>query len=244
MKKILAFFLTIIIFGTVSPICAKNMTDITTDIGVNADETVLAPEKAFFTFLRKKKKEAKKALNIPENGYRGVLPDIEAEFEYKKETTTTSPKSYEKVEPYGGLLIDAPQDDPLFLDVIMKKGKETTYVDDVVKIRETLEKLRSCIVNQRPIQFFNANVNVLDLQIKKIEKKYSNTPWAYTNSYYALVHVNYSAKILGNLKYDANFYSRYMPVSDTDYSKDNIEKQSILLIDEIDRTIFEIGNIK
>ena len=82
----------------------------------------------------------------------------------------------------------------------------------------------------------------MDLQTTNLEKKYQNTAYAQSNSYYAIRHVNYSAKILGNLKYDANFYSRYMPLKDSAYSADNLKIKSQALLSEIDKTIFEIGN--
>ena len=141
-----------------------------------------------------------------------------------------------------GLLLDAPLNDPLFLDVIIKKEKTSDYVNDIVKIKETLERLRQCINDNASIQFFNANVNVLDLQTTNLERKYQYSAYAQSNSFYAIRHVNYSAKVLGNLKYDANFYSRYMPLQDSVYSPNNIKAKSAALLDEIDRTIFEIGN--
>ena len=75
-----------------------------------------------------------------------------------------------------------------------------------------------------------------------LEKKYGFSAYAQSNSFYAIRHVNYSAKVLGNLKYDANFYSRYMPLQDSVYSPNNIKIKSAALLEEIDKTIFEIGN--
>lgn len=237
MKKI---FIIIFIFflSTHIVICADNAI-------INPDGTYNQPKKesivskisSFF------KKDKKTNVNLEGKGYYGTLPDINKDFEDKKEATQTIPqKQYSEKDLKDGLLLDAPLNDPLFLDVIIKKEKNSDYVNDLIKIKETLERLRECIKNNASIQFFNANVNVLDLQTTNLEKKYQYSAYAQTNSYYAVRHVNYSAKVLGNLKFDANFYSRYMPVGDSVYAPKNIKEQSEALLNEIERTIFEIGN--
>ncbi len=239
MKKI---FLCIFIFFNLlglQAFCADENTIINPDGSYNQQkkESVLNKIKSLF------KKEKKSADNTQGKGYYGKLPDVEGDFDYKRETTQTAqPKQYSEKDLKDGLLLDAPLNDPLFLDVIIKKDKNSDYVNDLMKIKETLEKLRECIKNDASIQFFNANVNVLDLQTTNLEKKYQYSAYAQTNSYYAVRHVNYSAKVLGNLKFDANFYSRYMPVGGSVYAPKNIKEQSEALLNEIERTIFEIGN--
>lgn len=222
---------------------------LSTPMGVQAEQNIINPDgsynqpvkKSFFDFFKKKKKQPEQ--NLEGKGYYGTLPDIEGDFEYKKETVQSTPnKQYSEKDLKDGLLLDAPLNDPLFLDVIIKKDKNSDYVNDLVKIKETLEKLRECINNNSSIQFFNANVNVLDLQTTNLERKYQHTSYSQTNSYFAVRHVNYSAKVLGNLKFDANFYSRYMPLQGSSYSPQNIQAQSKALLEEIDKTIFEIGN--
>lgn len=237
MKKIAVVFLIFCFTLLCAPISAQTEQNI-----INPDGSYNQPiKKSFFDFFKRKKKQP--AQNLEGKGYYGTLPDIEGDFEYKKETIQSAPKKqYSEKDLKDGLLLDAPLDDPLFLDVIIKKDKNSDYVNDLVKIKETLEKLRECINNNSSIQFFNANVNVLDLQTRNLERKYQYTSYAQTNSYYAIRHVNYSAKVLGNLKFDANFYSRYMPLQDSIYTPQNIKAQSNALLEEIDKTIFEIGN--
>ena len=237
MKKI---FIIIFIFflSTHIVICADNAI-------INPDGTYNQPKKESFVSKISSffKKDKKTNVNLEGKGYYGTLPDINKDFEDKKEATQTIPqKQYSEKDLKDGLLLDAPLNDPLFLDVIIKKEKNSDYVNDLIKIKETLERLRECIKNNASIQFFNANVNVLDLQTTNLEKKYQYSAYAQTNSYYAVRHVNYSAKVLGNLKFDANFYSRYMPLGDSVYAPKNIKEQSEALLNEIERTIFEIGN--
>ena len=239
MKKI---FLVIFIFFTLfnpQAFCADENTIIKPDGTYNQPkkESIISKITNFF------KRDKKPDVNLEGKGYYGTIPDINKDFEHKKEATQTIPqKQYSEKDLKDGLLLDAPLNDPLFLDVIIKKDKNSDYVNDLMKIKETLEKLRECIKNDASIQFFNANVNVLDLQTTNLEKKYQYSTYAQTNSYYAVRHVNYSAKVLGNLKFDANFYSRYMPIQDSVYAPKNIKEQSAALLNEIEQTIFEIGN--
>lgn len=239
MKKI---FLVIFIFFTLfnsQAFCADENAIINPNGTYNQPkkESIISKISNFF------KRDKKSDINLEGKGYYGTIPDINKDFEHKKEATQTIPqKQYSEKDLKDGLLLDAPLNDPLFLDVIIKKDKNSDYVNDLMKIKETLEKLRECIKNDASIQFFNANVNVLDLQTTNLEKKYQYSAYAQTNSYYAVRHVNYSAKVLGNLKFDANFYSRYMPIQDSVYAPKNIKEQSAALLTEIERTIFEIGN--
>lgn len=240
MKKILT---ALCIFFTAIFLCSPCVFSQDNTTLINPDGTVNAPQKkSFFDFFKRKKKQP--VQNLEGKGYYGTLPDIEGDFEYKKESIKSAPKQYSEKDIKDGLLLDAPLDDPLFLDVIIKKDKNSDYLNDLMKVKETLEKLKECINTNASIQFFNANVNVLDLQTKNLERKYQYTAYARTNSYYAVRHVNYSAKVLGNLKFDANFYSRYMPLQDSIYTPQNIRVQSNALLEEIDRTIFEIGNAR
>ena len=241
MKKIFSGVLIVILaFAFCMPVyCNESGTIINPDGTYNQPkkESIINKIKNFF------KRDKKTPQDMQGKGYYGKLPDINTDFEYRRETSDTTPKrQYSEKDLQDGLLLDAPLNDPLFLDVIIKKEKTSDYVNDIVKIKETLERLRQCINDNASIQFFNANVNVLDLQTTNLERKYQYSAYAQSNSFYAIRHVNYSAKVLGNLKYDANFYSRYMPLQDSVYSPNNIKAKSAALLDEIDRTIFEIGN--
>lgn len=239
MKKFFGIILAfILLLGIISP-CLADEAIIKKDGSLN-----MPTKKSFLDFFKKKKDKIKQTVQPEQNkGYYGILPDIEKDFEYKRETIQRiAPKQYSEKEIKDGFLLDAPLDDPLFLDVIIKKDKTSDYVNELMKIKRTLEKLRQCIVDNSSIQFFNANVNVLDLQTKNLEKKFELSAYSQTPSYFAVRHVNYSAKLLGNLKYDANFYSRYMPTQEGEYSKENINNRSLELLNEIEQTIFEIGN--
>lgn len=238
MKKFFLLIFCIILMP--KAYCTQNIED---DI-ISPDGTIAPKRNVIQSFFHKKKKDIKTQLELPEYGYSGVLPNLEAEFEYKKENVVQSKKNYSNEEANGELMLDAPFSDPLFLDTIIKKDKNSNYVNDLIKIKETLEKLRFCILNEKPIQMFNANVNILDLQTKALEKKYQNSTYNGCKSLLAIQRVNYDAKLLGNLKYDAKFYSRYMPIENTQYNSQNVGAEGKKLLGEIEATLFEISNAK
>ncbi len=180
------------------------------------------------------------------SGYYGTLPNIEREFEYIKQTSSKT--SFQN--KYKDTLIDevnlkkAPLNDDLFLDVILKKEKDTQYIKDVLRFIPLLQKFKECISNNCNIQHFNANVNLVDLYARRLEKDYSGTFDASSESYYLIRNVAYLSKLQGNLKYEANFYSKYMPLSDSIYSNENIAKKDYELLLEIDKTIFALQQLK
>lgn len=193
------------------------------------------------------KKDKKAALSNSENkGYYGTLPNIEKEFEYLRQQN----KSTNFGGKYKDTLIDemnlkkTPLDDELFLDVILKKEKDTKYTKDVLRIIPVLEKFKECIAQSCDIQKFNANVNLVDLYSRRLEKDYGNTENAATDSYYLIRNISYLAKVQGNLKYEANFYSKYMPLTGTIYSKENILQKDYELLNELNRTIFILEQLK
>lgn len=178
-------------------------------------------------------------------GYYGVLPNIEREFNYLRKSngsTNQGGKYSNSLEEEN--LKKAPIADDLFLDIILKKKKDTQYIKDVLKISSALERFRDCIDRSCDIQQFNANVNLIDLYAKRLEKDYENKPESANQSYYMIRNVAYLAKLQGNLKYDANYYSKYMPLQNTVYSKENIDKKEQELLHEINKTIFELKQFK
>ncbi len=193
------------------------------------------------------RKQKKETLSSYQNkGYYGTLPNIEREFEYlKQENKKTSLDG-----KYKDTLIDemnlqkSPLQDDLFLDVILKKEKDTKYTKDVLRFIPIFEKFRTCISENCNIQKFNANVNLIDLYARRLEKDYGYSPESASESYYLIRNVAYLSKLQGNLKYEANFYSKYMPLQGSIYSKENIEKKDMELLLELDKTIFALRQIQ
>ena len=179
-------------------------------------------------------------------GYYGTLPNIEREFDYLKQHNKTTALDGK----YKDTLIDemnlqkSPLQDDLFLDVILKKGKDTKYTKAVLSFIPMFERFRTCISENCNIQKFNANVNLIDLSARKLEKDFGYSPESSSESYYLIRNIAYLSKLQGNLKYEANFYSKYMPLQGSIYSKENIEKKDMELILELDKTIFALRQLQ
>lgn len=193
---------------------------------------------------RKEKEEL--ILKYQDNGYYGTLPNIEREFDYiKQKSKKTTPNGKYK----DGFFIEedlkkAPLDDELFLDVILKKEKDTKFTKDMLKMIPLLNNFKNCIENNCDIQKFNANVNLVDLYARRLEKDYASTPDSQSEGFYLVQNLAYLAKLQGNLKYEANFYSKYMPLDGTVYSKENVEKKDYELLIELSKTIFTLEQLK
>ena len=205
-------------------------------------------KKGFFAKFKKQKKEFNYSSNkyeeIPK-GYYGKLPDIEADFKYKKQYSKSSPETdiivpndKEKKEDN---FQKAPFDDALFLDVIVKQEKSSTYVNDLQRVKYAFNSLKKCIEQKGDIQRFNACVNLVDLYTKNLKTKYQNKPESHKESYLEILASNYYAKELGNLKYDSNYYSKYIPVNNGKYSSQNIDIKEQALLNKVNKTIFLIN---
>lgn len=193
-----------------------------------------------------KKEREELILKYQDNGYYGTLPNIEREFDYLKQKSR-------KMSPDGRYkdgfideenLKKAPLEDELFLDVILKKEKDTKFTKDALKMIPLLNNFKNCIENNCDIQRFNANVNTVDLYARRLEKDYGMTPDSQNESFYLIQNIAYLAKLQGNLKYEANFYSKYMPLTGTVYSSENIEKKDYELLMELNKTIFTLEQLK
>lgn len=205
-------------------------------------------KKGFFSKFKRKNAKFNYTTNQYEEiprGYYGELPDIEDDFNYKKQSSRSSPNSdlimsdtqERKEEDFK----EAPFDDALFLDVLVKQEKSSNYVNDLQRIKYALNNLKDCIEKNEDIQRFNACVNLLDLYTKNLKTKYQNKFEAQKESYFEILSANYYAKELGNLKYDADYYSKYIPVNDGKYSNKNIALKEQNLLNLLNKALFLIN---
>ena len=209
-------------------------------------------KKGFFSKLKSKKAKKQKQQKTKKNksealaqGYYGTLPNIGQDFAYKKAQppiNASSADSYSAPEKLEEKNLKPAPNDALFLDVIVKKEKESDYINDVQRTKFALGNLKKCIEEKGDIQRFNGCVNMVDLYSKNLQKKYENKSDSLRESYIDILNTNYHAKILGNLLYDSNYYARYIPTSTGKYSKENIEKQKQDLLKRINKTLFLIAN--
>jgi len=193
-------------------------------------------------FAKSKNKDIK-----PEDtkGYYGTLPDISGDFKYKQQSAVSSSSNsrvLDEEDIENENLKKAPVEDALFLDIIVKKEKASNYVNDIQKTKFALQSLKKCIEDGGSIQRFNGCVNMVDLYTKNLKAKYENKSESFKESYMDILATNYHAKVLGNLLYNANYYSQYVPTNSGEYSKENIEKEKQKLLNRVNKTLFLINN--
>lgn len=220
------------------------------EVKVNNPSSYSAPKKeeggikGFFNRLFNRNKKPEPQFDTVQSGYEGTLPNINKEFQYKKPKSTNVQKEGASADNYYPEEFQKSKiDDPLFLDVILKKENPSNYVVDMLRVMKFLESFRTVIENHENIQKFNANVNLLDLHARRIEKLYKDTPDGMSPSYWQLLDLSYKAKVLGNLKFDANYYSKFSPVMGTKYDPENILKEDMKLLSDLDKTIFTIRQL-
>lgn len=220
------------------------------EVKVNNPSSYSAPKKeedgikGFFNRLFNRNKKPEPQFDTVQSGYEGTLPNIKQEFQYKKPKSTNVQKEGASADNYYPEEFQKSKvDDPLFLDVILKKENPSNYVVDMLRVMKFLESFRTVIENHENIQKFNANVNLLDLHARRIEKLYKDTPDGMSPSYWQLLDLSYKAKVLGNLKFDANYYSKFSPVMGTKYDPENILKEDMKLLSDLDKTIFTIRQL-
>lgn len=243
----LRIFLILLMFFLPLFSYAEDFSSVKIDLPPNVSNNAVQKEQkaSFFSKLFNKKSSAQKFVPTDElKGYQGKLPNIESEFQYKNKKTSTVKDKGKNAEEYSPEEFEPSNtDDPLFLDVILNKGKPSKYIEDMVKVMKFLESFRLVILTHESLQKFNANVNMLDLYTKRIEKLYANAPEGMSPSYWGLIDLNYKAKVLGNLKFDANYYSKFSPTEGTAYDPSNLKKEDEKLLLDLDKTIFEIRQL-
>lgn len=182
---------------------------------------------------------------MTKSGYKGDLPNIERFFEYKRKSSNSIPQNFEDGTAKESALIKAPLDDDLFLDLVIKKEKYSPYVKDILKILTLFESFRTLLLTgDNDIQKINAQVNMIDLYTNNLMQNYGSDSYAFYDSYIWCQKIAYSAKLFGNLMYDANYYSKYMPITHGQYSAQNVKSEKENLIKELEKAIFTLKQLQ
>lgn len=184
-------------------------------------------------------------------GYKGTLPNINAEFAYKREAKDTSNPPYTPVNPQDNTedkkeeLLQIPRDNNAYLEIIIKKDKTAQYITDTNKIILIIEKLKKCIENGQDIQKFNAIVSNLIDHIALMETSYKGKAESNYISYRNLLQLSETARNVAVLRTEGQVYNKYLPYSSSGsvYTSDNIQAHLNLLLDTVNESLYVLKNL-
>ena len=193
-----------------------------------------------------KKKKAKQI----EKGYYGKLPKINTEFgeDRQKQKETQSPiilnESSFNVNPKD--MKEAPLNNTQYVDVIIKKGSTSEYVNDINELVPILKKLRECVEQGKDLQKFNAIVSNYIDNVAYIENKYKNKPEVYYVSFERISDMAKFVKKVAITRTEALTYNKYLGYNELNgvYSPENINSLLENTLAEIEDTLDVIKEVK
>lgn len=203
---------------------------------------ICPPSHAWFGKNKKKKTEGK--------GYYGSLPKIDKEFgdEKKKDKATHSPIILNEgsFDVNSKEMKEAPLNNNQYIDVIVKKGSTSEYVNDINELVPILKKLRECIEQGKDIQKFNAIVSNYIDNVAYIENKYKNKPELYYVSYERISDTAKYVKKVAITRTEAQTYNKYLGYQEINgaYSPENIKNLLETTLVEIESTLDAIKDAK
>ena len=206
---------------------------------------ILCPLQSEMAFAKKKKKQ-----KLDGKGYYGRLPNINAEFgeekNLRKETQSPIILNDDSFKIDSKDLKEAPLNNNQYIDVIVKQGSTSQYVNDINELVPILKKLRECIEQEKDIQKFNAIVSNYIDNVAFIENKYKNQPEVYYASYERISDMAKYAKKVAITRTEALTYNKYLGYSENNgvYSPENIKNLLENTLIEIEDTLDVIKEVK
>ena len=184
---------------------------------------------------------AKNDLPVEGKGYVGTLPKLTREYtpeeksQDKIKVIPTPAKDFnseEEIKP-------APQDDPAFVNIILKKDKTSKYVNDINEFIPMLESIMDMIEEKQNVQLFNAKVYFFNKSVDYFKEKWMGKPESEFLSYKRLLELNTHARSIALLRAEAEKYNPYLAYGSEGYiyNPNNIQEQLGYLKTEIEQTI-------
>lgn len=172
---------------------------------------------------------------LEQKGYTGTLPDILDKFQTTKPEKGTPIFEAEEGFDDPDKLKPIPRDNPAFVDIILKKDKTSTYVNDINRIIPQVESLMDSIENEEDVQRFVAKATTLSFSIGALRKRYEGKPESYYISYTKLMTIAIRAKSIAELRKEGAEYNKYLAYQSAGaiYSPDNINKELKYFLEEL-----------
>ena len=177
-------------------------------------------------------------------GYVGTLPDLSQE--YSSGEGAISPPVFDKIQDFHSenKIKPTPKDDPVFVNIILKKDKTSQYVNDIQEFIDMFEQISDSIESKENIQRFASRVYYLNINTEYFSEKYAGKPESNYLSYKQIIKVSNQAKEVSSLRSNAEKYKKYLAYTDTgaEYNPNNIDMQLFDLKLSIEKVINILKN--
>lgn len=181
-----------------------------------------------------------------QKGYEGSLPDILDKFQPSKPAGATPIFEAEEGFDDPDKLKPVPRDNPTFVNIILKKDKTSTYVNDINNIILLVETLIDSIENEESVQLFVAKATNLEFAIGGLRNTFEGKPESYYQSYVKLMSLCMHVKSMAELRREGAEYSRYLAyqAAGSLYAPDNVNKELQYLLDELQEVLVILREVE
>lgn len=172
-------------------------------------------------------------------GYMGTLPDLTKE-QKPTEPSVTHP-IFDKTKDFNSAneVKPIPDDNPAFVNIILKQDKTSPYITDLREFIDMFEQIYESIDTHENVQRFAARVYFLNKNAEYFRDKYSDKPEGSFISFEKVLEISNHAKNVSELRTEAEKYKLYLTYngSGSIYSANNIDKQLDYLKTEVEDVI-------
>ncbi len=185
---------------------------------------------------------AKTTSSATSRGYVGTLPNLTRNTNPQDETKppiqTTPAQDFNSENA----LKPVPQENPTFVNIILKPDKTSKYIVDLNEFIPTLENIFDIIDENKNVQIFNAKVYFFNKNADYFRDKYREKAESNYATYKKLMDLSTHAQSVALLRTEAQKYNPYMAYENEGYiySPNNIQKQLNYLKSEIEQMILMI----
>ncbi len=182
-------------------------------------------------------------LPVQGSGYVGTLPDLPAYHQLEQDSAEKKDSSVQAIPSKKfnseNELKPVPDDNPAFVNIILKPEKASKYLNDVHEIIPLLEEIYDLIDENKNVQLFNAKVYYFNKSVDYFRDKYADKPESNYISYKKLMELNIHSRSVALLRAEAKKYNPYLSYSGAGYIYDpnNLNEQLGYLKDEIRQVI-------
>lgn len=176
-------------------------------------------------------------------GYVGTLPDLTRNYESKEQTKPKTPSTPAKDFNSENAIKPIPEDDPTFVNIILKPDRTSKYIVELREFIPMLENIFDILDEDNDnVQVFNAKVYFFNKSANYFRDKYANKPESNYVSYQKLMDLNTHARSVALLRSEAVRYNPYLAYENEGsvYHPNNIKQQLDYLKTEIEQIILMI----